>query len=264
MSSINQRPSTRLWVVGLVAASVLTGAAMWHGPSVAEDKTTPPVAQTPGHLVEHSFAKALSHAFRTAANAAMPSVVTVMSETRTRQVKGNGRGDNPLKGTPYEDLLKDFQGRGLPFNMPTPERRSGVGAGVIIDKSGIILTNNHVVDGATEVTVRLADGREFEGYDIKTDKSSDLAVVRIKGAGDLPAATLGDSDKLSIGDWVIAVGNPFNQEMTVSAGIISGKGRTLPSGNPTGKRAIPPDRCGDQSRQLGRTAGRPGRRSRGH
>ncbi|HVU86959.1 MAG TPA: Do family serine endopeptidase [Pirellulales bacterium] len=231
MSSMNQHGSTRLWVVALVAASVLTGAAVWHAPSVAEDKTTPPVPPTIAHKAEQSFAKALSHAFRSAADAAMPSVVTVMSETRTRQVKGNGRtGENPFKGTPYEDLFKDFQGRGIPFSMPAPERRAGVGAGVIIDKSGIILTNNHVVEGATEVTVRLSDGREFEGYDIKTDKSSDLAVVRIKGAGDLPAATLGDSDNLSIGDWVIAVGNPFNQEMTVSAGIISGKGRTLPSG----------------------------------
>ncbi|MES1213516.1 MAG: Do family serine endopeptidase [Singulisphaera sp.] len=227
MNSQYPRPSTRLWLAALVAASVVTGAAVWHGPSVAEDKTTPPVAQTPQHIKEHGYAKALSHAFRTAADATIPSVVTVMSETRTRQVKGTDRGENPFKGTPFEDMFKD---RGVPFNFQAPEKRSGVGAGVIIDKSGVILTNNHVVEGATEVTGRLSDGREFQGYDIKTDKSSDLAVVHIKGADDLHAATLGDSDKIAIGDWVLAVGNPFNQEMTVSAGIISGKGRTLPSG----------------------------------
>ena len=101
---------------------------------------------------------------------------------------------------------------------------------MIIDKSGVILTNNHVVEGATEVTVRLSDGREFQGTDIKTDKETDLAVVHIKNAGDLPAATMGNSDNLEIGDWVIAVGNPFNQELTVSAGIISGKGRSLRDG----------------------------------
>ncbi len=228
MRYANERPGTRLWVAALVAASVVTGAAAWHSQSVAEDKTTPPVAQTPEHKKEYGYAKALSHAFRSAADATIPSVVTVMSEVRTRQVRGNGRGENPFKGTPYEEFFKDRGG--LPFNMPAPERRSGVGAGVIIDKSGVILTNNHVVEGATEVTVRLSDGREYQGFDIKTDKSSDLAVVHIKPTGDLPAATLGDSDKISIGDWVLAVGNPFNQEMTVSAGIISGKGRTLSSG----------------------------------
>src|SRR5262249_1970380 len=103
----------------------------------------------------------------------------------------------------------------------------GMGSGVIIDRSGIVLTNNHVVEGADEVTVRLPDGREFKGTDIKTDPQSDLAVVHIEGAGSLPAATLGDSDHLRIGDWVIAIGNPFGFEQTVSSGIISGTGREL-------------------------------------
>ena len=105
--------------------------------------------------------------------------------------------------------------------------REGMGSGVIIDKSGIVLTNNHVVEGADEVTVQLADGREFKAEDIKTDPQTDLAVLRIKGAGTLPAATLGNSDELEIGDWVIAIGNPFGLDHTVSAGIISGKGREL-------------------------------------
>ncbi len=234
MSYTHRRPAARLWAVALTAATVVAGATAWHSQSVADDQAAPPVTQTPQHVKEHGYAKALSHAFRNAADAIIPSVVTITSEVRARQVRGNGNphGENPFKGTPYEDLFKD---RGLPFNfqMPAPERRSGVGAGVIIDKSGIILTNNHVVEGATEVTVRLADGREFEGTDIRTDKQTDLAVVRIKGAGNLPAATLGDSDKIDIGDWVLAVGNPFNQEMTVSAGIISGKGRTVGTGQRT-------------------------------
>jgi serine protease Do len=98
---------------------------------------------------------------------------------------------------------------------------------VIVDAAGIVLTNNHVVEGADEVTVELPDGREFKATDIKTDPESDLAVVRLADAKDLPVAKLGDSDKLSIGDWVIAIGNPFELETTVSAGIISGKGREL-------------------------------------
>ena len=151
---------------------------------------------------------------------------------RSRQVRGNQvpgqRGENPFKGTPFEDFFNDRGGQQFNFQGPQSVPRStGVGAGVIIDRSGTILTNNHVVDGATEVMVRLADGREFKATDIKTDPKTDLAVLHIKGAGDLPAAVLGDSDALEIGDWVIAVGNPFNQELTVSAGIISGKGRNL-------------------------------------
>ena len=105
----------------------------------------------------------------------------------------------------------------------------GMGTGVIVDKSGIILTNNHVVKGADEVTVHMADGREFKAEEIKTDEQTDLAVLRIRDAGTLQAATLGDSDAMQIGDWVLAVGNPFELEQTVSAGIISGKGRELGS-----------------------------------
>jgi serine protease Do len=100
---------------------------------------------------------------------------------------------------------------------------------VIIDRSGIILTNDHVVDGADEVLVELSDGRQFKASDIKLDPQSDLAVLRIKAGEPLPAATLGDSDALDIGDWVLAVGNPFDLDLTVSAGIISSKGRVLPS-----------------------------------
>ncbi len=113
--------------------------------------------------------------------------------------------------------------------MPSPHGRAreGVGSGVIVDPSGIILTNNHVVDGADEVLIELADGREFKADEVKTDPASDLAVLRIKGAGSLPTATLGDSDQMQIGDWVLAIGNPFGLEQTVSAGIISGKGREL-------------------------------------
>jgi serine protease Do len=122
---------------------------------------------------------------------------------------------------------------GLPegFEFQTPEGgsapRSGTGSGVIVDAAGIVITNNHVVEGADEVTVELADGREFKAADIKTDPESDLAVIRLADAKGLPVAKIGDSDKLSTGDWVIAIGTPFELETTVSAGIISGKGREL-------------------------------------
>ena len=104
---------------------------------------------------------------------------------------------------------------------------TGAGSGVIVDPSGIILTNNHVVAGGGQVMVRLHDGREFKAVDIKTDPKSDLAILRIEGAGTLPAARLGDSNKVEVGDWVLALGEPFGLEGTVTAGIVSAKGRGL-------------------------------------
>ncbi len=182
-------------------------------------------------------AEQLSAAFHNAAEIALPSVVTIHSKTNAHPVANQRNpqavppGENPFKGTPFEDFFKDkqFGGQGLgQFHSQMP-RREGMGSGVIIDSSGIVLTNNHVVEGADEVTVHLADGRQFKADDIKTDPETDLAVIRIHGAGSLPAARLGDSDKLKIGDWVIAIGSPFELDQTVSAGIISGRGRELSS-----------------------------------
>ena len=101
----------------------------------------------------------------------------------------------------------------------------GVGSGVIIDPKGIILTNYHVaMEDADEILVELVDGRQLKATDIKTDDQSDLAVMRVKSNSPLPAAAFGDSDSMDIGDWVIAVGCPFELDSTVSAGIISSKG----------------------------------------
>jgi serine protease Do len=172
----------------------------------------------------------LSEAFHDAAAVAMPSVVTIHSKSKAQPVaNGRGRlpeGENPFKGTPFEDYFNQRDSQGQAPNMP---RREGMGSGVIIDAAGLVLTNNHVVEGADEVIVHLADGREFKADDIKTDPETDMAVIRIHGAGDLPAAKLGDSDQLRIGDWVIAIGSPFELDQTVSAGIISGQGRELSS-----------------------------------
>ncbi|MFM8634914.1 MAG: trypsin-like peptidase domain-containing protein, partial [Planctomycetia bacterium] len=177
---------------------------------------------------------ALSKAFRQAAEKATPSVVVVRSEVKPQpaaQGRGQQRGgENPVKGTPFDDVFRDGLPEGFEFGPGGPGRgapRSGVGSGVIVDAAGIVLTNNHVVEGADEVTVELSDGREFTAKEIKTAPDSDLAVIRLADAAGLPTARLGDSDQLDTGDWVIAIGNPFELETTVSAGIISGKGREL-------------------------------------
>jgi serine protease Do len=170
-------------------------------------------------------AKALSRAFRAAAKTVLPTVVKVKTTQKLPEFDGQSQGENPFEGTPFEDF---FDPEEMPFpSHPRLPRPSGVGSGVIIDPGGIILTNNHVVENASEVVIELSDGRELKATQIKGDRQSDLAVVRIDPKKPLPAARLGDSDRLEIGDWVMAIGNPFELNQTVSAGIISGKGRVL-------------------------------------
>jgi serine protease Do len=210
-------------MVALAAAAALVSAL----PSARADD-----ALATAQALVH--ANALSTAFRNAAEIATPSVVVVRSEVKPKQA-ARGRGQapqrNPFEGTPFEGMFPDGLPEGLEFNAPEGRMpgRSGVGSGVIVSDDGLVITNNHVVEGADEVIVELADGREFKAAEIKTDPESDLAVIKLADARGLPVGKLGDSDKLSIGDWVIAIGNPFELETTVSAGIISGKGRELGS-----------------------------------
>ena len=104
----------------------------------------------------------------------------------------------------------------------------GQGSGVIISSQGEVITNNHVVSGATTIQVKLSDGRELKARVVGADPATDLALLRLEQVkGDLPVATLGDSDKMEVGDWVMAIGNPFGLEATVTAGVLSGKGRTI-------------------------------------
>jgi serine protease Do len=182
-------------------------------------------------------AKALSQAFHEAASAVQPAVVMIRSEP-AMPVKFEGKrpgGEEPSADPPFG--ARPF--RGPPGGMPDlgdffkelPRRprhgQSGMGSGFIIDPSGVILTNNHVVSGGGQLTVRLHDGQEFKVTKVTTDPKTDLAVVWINGAKGLPTAKLGDSDKLQVGDWVLALGHPFGLEGTVTSGIVSAKGRGI-------------------------------------
>ncbi|MCA9132645.1 MAG: Do family serine endopeptidase [Planctomycetales bacterium] len=178
----------------------------------------------------------LSTAFRTVANRLLPAVVAIENRPAIAQYdgfqaqpsQGGIPGGNPFEGTPFEDL---FRGRDFRMQPPGGMGRTpsvgGIGSGVVISTEGIILTNNHVVAGGGEVTVKTSDGREFIASNVWTDPKTDLAVVKIDGASDLIAAPLGDSDQVEIGDWVVALGQPFGLESTVTAGIISAKNRGL-------------------------------------
>ena len=119
-----------------------------------------------------------------------------------------------------DPFFRRFFGDSLPRNLP-PEELRGLGSGFIIDKSGLVLTNAHVVDKADKVTVSLKDGRKFEAKVQGVDEVTDLAVVKINAGSDLPVATLGSSSKVQVGDWAIAVGNPLGFDNTVTLGIVS-------------------------------------------
>ena len=128
---------------------------------------------------------------------------------------------------PFAEIFGDIFGNGgRQQRRVQTQPRVGFGSGVIISKDGYIVTNNHVIDGADEIIVKLNANREFKGRMIGTDPNSDLALVKIEG-DDFPTIPVGDSDALKVGEWVLAVGNPFNLTSTVTAGIVSAKARTL-------------------------------------
>ena len=128
---------------------------------------------------------------------------------------------------PFAEIFGNIFGNGgRQQRRVQTQPRVGFGSGVIISKDGYIVTNNHVIDGADEIIVKLNDNREFKGRMIGTDPNSDLALVKIEG-DDFPTIPVGDSDALKVGEWVLAVGNPFNLTSTVTAGIVSAKARTL-------------------------------------
>ena len=134
------------------------------------------------------------------------------------------RRNDPLLNDPF---FRDFFGGQFPINQPQEQRIVGQGSGFIIDKTGVILTNAHVVDNANKVTVTLKDGRTFKGEVKGVDEVTDLAVVKIDDPGSaLPVAPLGDSSQVQVGDWAIAVGNPVGLDNTVTLGIISTLGRS--------------------------------------
>jgi serine protease Do len=126
----------------------------------------------------------------------------------------------------FDEFFGNFFG-GMPSR---PRQERSLGSGFIISDDGYILTNNHVVDGADEIVAKLSDGREFKGVIKGSDEKLDLALVKIDTTEKLPAVTLGDSDDLRVGEWVMAIGNPFGLAQTVTAGIISAKGRVIGSG----------------------------------
>jgi serine protease Do len=142
---------------------------------------------------------------------------------------------------PFRDFFRQFgqgregqgqgqQGRRFGQRAPQSFRTEARGSGFIIDASGYVVTNNHVIDGATKITVKLADGRDFQAKLVGTDKDTDVALLKLDGVKNLPTVAFGEDQQLRVGDWVVAVGNPFGLGGTVTAGIVSSIGRDIGNG----------------------------------
>jgi len=158
-----------------------------------------------------------------------PAVVNIRAER-------NGKGGHPMMSPfkrgpiPKDDPLHDFFGRFFGGGPQREFNQRSLGSGFVIDRDGHIVTNNHVVERADKIKVILKSGKEFDAEIKGRDPNTDLALIKIQSDNDLPVIELGDSDALKVGEWVLAIGNPFGLEHTVTAGIISAKGRVIGSG----------------------------------
>ena len=203
-------------VIGIILASGLglTGNINADNPEkpgieakAGDNDSAPEQPTTPSNAALY----ALSDAFANVAAKVNPAVVTISTETTVHNSQN-------FRGTPFENFFR---------GMPEDYTQRGLGSGVIIDSDGVILTNNHVVDKADDIIVRLIDGRELKAEVKGTDPRTDLAVIKIDASG-LPFVKLGNSDEVRVGEWVLAIGSPLEENFahTVTAGIISAKGRT--------------------------------------
>lgn len=188
------------------------------------------------HLIKYLSIAALAIA-SVAARAELPDFRDLVKETSPAVVNIStvqhveNTGYQQRYGLPQDvpEIFRHFFGN--PQQMPEGEQeRSSLGSGFIVSKDGYILTNNHVIKDADEIVVRLNDRRELDAKLIGADESSDLALLKVD-AKDLPTVELGDSDALEVGEWVVAIGSPFGFDYSVTAGIVSAKGRSLPNEN---------------------------------
>ena len=227
--------NTKKWLGAaalVLSSSVLTGAVMRTSASRSNDAYSddsflgaqPAAMQMPNAAPTGAPAVAGLVDLTAAAERSVNSVVYI-------KVTQNAVRQRVRVRDPFEDFFGDFfgygnRGQGREQEIETQPRRQGAGSGVIITTDGYIVTNNHVVAGADEILVKLNDNTEYKGRIIGLDETTDLALVKVE-AKDLPAITIGNSDDLKIGQWVLAVGNPFNLTSTVTAGIVSAKARSL-------------------------------------
>jgi Do/DeqQ family serine protease len=207
-------------LVAVVSAGAAIGTSTYLMNRNQEDSSYTADAEygfkQPVHLANYNTVAAENIDFTVSAEKAIHAVVHIKSTIQGRAQQGGGRQ--------YIDPFEYFFGLGNRGQGQPPRQRVGFGSGVIISVDGYIITNNHVVEGADDLEVTLNDSRKYTAKVVGSDPSTDIALLKIEGK-DFPTIPFGDSDKLKVGEWVLAVGNPFNLTSTVTAGIVSAKGR---------------------------------------
>lgn len=238
-----RRAPGRSLLMGATAALALALAApaanAQRGPEQAPPQQQQREAATTG--MQHGERPV---SFSQLAKAKLPAVVTITASGEAQAGPGGipGGPASPFPpGSPFEDFFEDFFGQppggpgggapGAPGQPPQSRPTRSLGSGFIIDPSGFIVTNNHVVEGATEVQVTLESGRTIQAEVVGTDPATDIALLRVDAGEELPALAWGDSDAAEVGDWIIAIGNPFGLGGSVTAGIISARARDIGAGN---------------------------------
>ena len=192
-------------------------------------------------FVQPAEARSAPDSFADLAAKLLPAVVNVSSSQTISAKTGPGPGAGPEMpmfppGSPFEQFFKDFLNRNRPGqggggdNQPTPRRAQSLGSGFIIDPAGYVVTNNHVIEGADEVSVTLQDNTVLKAEIVGRDESGDIALLKVKSDKPLPTVDFGDSGASRVGDWVLAIGNPFGLGGTVTAGIVSARGRDIHQG----------------------------------
>jgi serine protease Do len=229
MSKLNKLPSIALILIGFVIGSVFFMQFYEGGAPQAISAPSEPLKSLPGDNPADrplTTLRDFNKAFVEIAKAVNPTVVTVFTE-KVYKVQGIR---SPFFNSPFEDFFEEFFGRPVPRRQQPEEReyrQQGLGSGVIVSKDGYILTNNHVIDDADTVYVRLMNDKTVPAKIVGADPKTDIAVLKIEEK-DLPAIKMGDSDKLEVGEWVLAIGSPMSPNLahTVTSGIVSAKGRS--------------------------------------
>jgi len=199
-----------------IVVMVMVGLMLGSGLPMATAAKNAPVQMVPQN-------------FSSLADTVSPAVVHIRVE---KTVKGGGRALPQFKQNPFGDneQFKEFFGRNFGQQRQPEFKQPGQGSGFIIDKSGYIVTNNHVVAGADTIKVILKDDTEYDAKIVGRDPVTDIALIKVAAKGNLPTVPMGSSEKLRVGEWVAAIGSPFGLEHTVTAGIVSAKGRVIGSG----------------------------------